>query len=871
MAVDAKNYIISMQATLKGTNVVISGLKSIEGETKKFSQTVNLTGKKTQDFSDILIKAGQRALVVAPIWLAIRSAMMLVLRTFTEMVQTNIKFESSMAEVQGQLQGTGEEIEAQMAIAKSTILDMSANSRVALNDLADAFRFLKSANLSFQETMAGFPIASSLMNAFGLSAQEASRAVAGMATTARKSFGEQITLQEKFTKIGDVLAYTYVKQDVLVGELIASYAKFAPYISAVDDNFTDIVTTLGFLNTQMLRSSRTGTLTARALVQMTGQADKLASAFGITFDMQKPLNFLNVIEELYNRIGSGAKITAEQTAKLQEVFGLRASVAVNLLVSNFDKLQESLIDARENADGFLKNIERIRMGTLEAQSKRLSNVLAVLSNDFISGVYGAGDFAGAMAVLNDTLASDEMRNSLNNIGLSIGYIGEQLGRSALHWKLLLTGQRELRKFAPNVRGITDYINEQEKSRKTAEKDAEVRKKLKEQEQEAQDLIINNEKIYRDEVKTTSEILKLFGASELDIAKQRVEEFNKANQKLEEMAVIEQKLKTIEELSAVADKEQTEIFKVQKLLLEGQLSSLQSVTTERDRYTKQAEYDLANAQAQNDLLVQQVKYRKEIVETYQKASSQLLQVVGISESKILAIQLEQLEANKENMGIESFLSQQKQLQLALAVQILKEKQKELQIHNNLLLAYEKGDATEKTRLRRVVELRKLSDSELAKQFETNAYDKQLILDYWNYFSKTGQDAIAITIGDKADLPFEIQKQDTVSYSDIPEDVRDILSGRKFADNLLNSATEFAKRFQAFAEGNFPTKIIPTGEEGLTKFAPITEIKTLIDKIEVILPADALNNVATEAGKKLTNELLNNEQLQKALAHLLRPHI
>src|SRR3972149_2787706 len=403
MALDTKQYILSIQAQLKGDKVVLTGLKQIDGAIKEFTQTVKVGGDKSQNFGDIIEKAGKRALIVAPMWLLLRSAMMATIQTIQKIIEDNMKFEDSMSDVQTMLEGTSQEIEVQMIAIKRTILDTSSNSRVSLGDLTDAFRFLKSANLDFQQTMAGFPVVASLMNAFGLSAMEASRAVAGMANTAEASLGTNLTLSEKMAKIGDILAFTYVKQDVLIGELIQSYAKFAPVISFTDNSFLEIITTLGLLNTLMNRGSRAGTEMQRGIIELATKSAQLANIFSITYDPTKPINFINIISQINNKIGQTGKISGEQADALSKTFGNIGLKAFGLLIANFDKLQLAIADAEKNTVGYLKRIEEIRMGTTVAQLQRMSNLLSVLGNDFISGVFGVGDFAQALKLLNDTI------------------------------------------------------------------------------------------------------------------------------------------------------------------------------------------------------------------------------------------------------------------------------------------------------------------------------------------------------------------------------------------------------------------------------------------------------------------------------------
>ena len=256
--VNTKNYILSIQATLKGDKVVLTGLQQIEGATKKFKKTVDVAGKGTQGFGDILMKAGMRALLVAPIWLALRSAMMLALRTVTDMVKANLDLQDGMARIRTVMQGTSEEIEAQMVGIERVILETSTTTRIKLKDLAEAFYFLKTSALTAEEAMAGFAPLVNILTGTNVTSKEASRGLAGMYNTLGDTLGENLTVTEKMTKIADILTYTYANQDVEMGELISSYTKLAPYITGLDDYFIDIVTTLGFLNTHLLRSGRAG-------------------------------------------------------------------------------------------------------------------------------------------------------------------------------------------------------------------------------------------------------------------------------------------------------------------------------------------------------------------------------------------------------------------------------------------------------------------------------------------------------------------------------------------------------------------------------------------------------------------------------------
>jgi hypothetical protein len=54
-------------------------------------------------------------------------------------------------------------------------------------------------------------------------------------------------------------------------------------------------------------------------------------------------------------------------------------------------------------------------------------------------------------------------------------------------------------------------------------------------------------------------------------------------------------------------------------------------------------------------------------------------------------------------------------------------------------------------------------------------------------------------------------------------------------------------------------------------PNLQFATAIASIQINLPDNALEQVAEEAGKKITEELTKNEELAKKIAKLIRPYV
>lgn len=262
-----QQYLIQFYATVKGHQLVVKNLSQIERQlgrsgksVKQFTVTQKGLEKSTVGLAGKMGKLALRAVMVVPIWMALRAAMMRVLMTIRMIVTGLLDLDEGMARIKTVMHGTAESIARDMGSIRAYILQMATRSRVPIKELTEAFYFLKTANLSAQEAMAAFIPTLNAMVGTGNKAKNTARAVAGMYNTMGKYLGDTLTITEKFTKIADVLTYTYATQDVQLEELIAGYTKLAPYLSGLDDDFETIVATLGFLNTQLLRGGRTGRL-----------------------------------------------------------------------------------------------------------------------------------------------------------------------------------------------------------------------------------------------------------------------------------------------------------------------------------------------------------------------------------------------------------------------------------------------------------------------------------------------------------------------------------------------------------------------------------------------------------------------------------
>ena len=542
--VNNKQYLISFLATMQGDKLVMTKLKSLEKTTDKTTKATNRASKATGRWDRSLMNVAKRALLVAPVWLLLRSVIMGVVSTVRDMVQANVALNEQMARIKTVVSATSDSIDSDMASIRNAILEMAISTTAPLVDLAKAFYFLRTSNLDTEEALAAFKpttdLAIGTMNDLATTA----RTVAGIYNTMSKYMAENLTVSEKFQKIADGLAYTYATQEVQMSELLQSYIKLAPYVGGLKEGWTEIVTILGFLNTKQLKAGRTGRLLGRSFLQLTKNSKKLAHIFGITFETDKPMSFLETLSKINETLNVQGKLTAAQADALQKVFETRGAVPIRLLLDELDELIELIDTAGTDMEGFAERMSEIMQRTIKAQMQRTRNLLAVMSNEFFSAAAGSGDFVEVLEALNTTLANGIP--TLKNWGLTLGWITDNIAEvlvkyADLNESLKLTpaptfGKKLIETMFPFVKAgeamkklkggewfdfefksFEEFVKLQEKAVVKAKERQEQQAKIKETNTAIGKSITDNLKVQNAEEKNILKLMKLQGASAREIA------------------------------------------------------------------------------------------------------------------------------------------------------------------------------------------------------------------------------------------------------------------------------------------------------------------------------------------------------------------
>jgi len=534
-------------------------------------------------------------------------------------------------------------------------------------------------------------------------------------------------------------------QDVQLQELTESYTKFAPYVSGLSDDFTEIITTLGFLNTRLLRGGRTGRLTGRAILQLTKNSSKLADVFGITFDPNKPIKFLEIIEQISKQIKTQGAITAQQGQKIQDVFATRAGVAVRLLIDNFDELKRQVQRANEEAEGFAKRMKAIREETTRAQLGRLKNLLAIVAHEYLNNALAGMTLAQAIKGINDNLEAsrDQFRQAGSEVGfytanmrllvqtiaklrdntseanIVLGSMDEAMGKSVgfdirtfgVAGAHISSGIRMF-KIALDALIESTGISREEQQKKHEEFQRQINSDKRtlmnftvkqKADVQATEVRRDTHKEIQQIIKHQVNLMKIVGASELEIAKFKEEALDL-------------------ELGNLDIKE--EILRVQK--------------------------------ENNNLIEKELQSRRTIKDQILNAQITILKTLGASESDIIDMKKRELDLMREVIGEEQYRLQLKNLELQKVVAITKEKRKEWDAVTGLFGQYAKADELERGRIKRAIELTQLKPKQIAWKYRTNIFDREIIDDFFSHFNSQSKDAVNKTRNDIFKLGVDFPK-------------------------------------------------------------------------------------------------------------------
>jgi TP901 family phage tail tape measure protein len=687
----------------------------------KGSKEVDTASKKMGNFE----RAMRRVAIVAPVWMIARGAIMSFLRGFSEGFKYMEDFNAAMLKAQAVTHGVTGSMSEAMADLGSRIRNLAQETGESMTKIANAFYQFGTIGFDYQKAWEGAEAATR----FAIATQEDSAKVAKILAMTFKILGDTVDQTIPPQQAMEVqLAKMYKLWQVNAGEagdLTESLRAFLPTANTMNLTMDETIALLSTLNSAAMLGSRGGTLLRTSFSKLIDNADKLASSLGIYVNPQLDTTF----DVMMKVLSATKQLSEAQTfpAAAQEIIstifgGVRGGEPIKALVALYDQLQENLNistkgykDQMGVLDDYRKRQEDV-INSVSGQLKVFRELRTQLFEQFITGTLGTKDFAEGLKQLN--IVMDELAKRALEAGNNIASFFRLVAHPIIEVKKQISDiDKDINEFWNSIEeGLAGKLS----VAKTIELSAGIQMKYPKDTYmlDIADRLIDKAAELAKEGAVQAKIEKTI----TDWSEKHIEK------KKEEIKVHSNLLRQIE----LQKRDIQEQIAIQKLINEGYSESdilIAEIANEVSKIVDQ--YNSLDA-IQNRIVPQLSK------------QEMLTNVLSENWEKILQTTNQQPFVQEKLIGL---AKQVNQIELR-KTQIL---QKQQQQYTDIYTKYEQADMFERAKLRRMLELRNMNPQELVQSFENSAYDKNLIMEYWNTFTQEGQNAIGKIIQRLYDLP------------------------------------------------------------------------------------------------------------------------
>ena len=398
----------------------------VTNEAAKTPGEINKSVNQMGDFE----KAMRRALIVAPVWMAMRATMMFFTQGLKEGVDYLIQFEKqlllikqALPESLGNTEVMGRLKEQIMALAQETGKSGMAISQSFLN-------ILKS-GVSYQDAMAGAKVATEGAIVAQTDGVNISKALALAFKLQGDTLDSSLTPAEKYKQIMADM-FTVSKQNLVsVDDLSKEYILSAASMQVLGLSFTQAISLLGTLNSsgvQNISGLRTG------IMRLLSESDKIAPTLGIAIGANaKPIDILMSSLSKIKLILSQGEVSPAFIA-VKDLFGMGGrggGANITALAEAMGTLKRNLTSLQDPSK--VINSFNQALSDSEKEVPHLTEQLNELKNqafkDFITAVVGGSDFNVALKTLSSTMKNDvipaaqQLGTVMHLVSTTIGGLG----------------------------------------------------------------------------------------------------------------------------------------------------------------------------------------------------------------------------------------------------------------------------------------------------------------------------------------------------------------------------------------------------------------------------------------------------------------
>jgi|GEM_PF-4582840 len=379
-------------------------------------------------------------------WMAGFKVVFGTLDAFKAALNSSIQLQEALARAMRTARSDTKNQKEMFELYKDAIIRARIETGAAIQDLGEIMYQLGSAGLSAEQSVAALNSTLSSIIATEDDVRELTKLVAslynnfadqiyrvdGKLTSLSNTFDdyntkvvEAVSMNEKFKYINDLLIRAFDENQIEMNELRDGLKFMAQSGRAANLSLEDMAGILAFLNNHLIRAGTAGRSMRVILSRLTKDASKFAEAFNIKIDLDKPLNFLNIMKEVHKTYGEQI-ISVEKLGKIFKNMGLRGAEAFNLIQRNVGEVETTISRLRDNLEGAADRMRDIRLSDFASQAKiTTANVEALLRKGVEPFLESAGFMVSIVNSLSKGLAkiNDSLSGTLGFIIRIIGTVG----------------------------------------------------------------------------------------------------------------------------------------------------------------------------------------------------------------------------------------------------------------------------------------------------------------------------------------------------------------------------------------------------------------------------------------------------------------
>ena len=364
-------------------------------------------------------RALRRAAIVAPIWMAVRTAIKATLDFIRDGVKYIFELEDAMHNVTSTLQDFGKNGKENMKILVEGFHNLAIESGKSETSIANAFAGVNRVLQDRERAMIATQEATKLSIETGADAAKLAETMAFLYKLQGDSLKGLSTDTEKFQEISTLLYVTQAKTPGGIEKLIGDIKSFAAAMNVTDFGLENTIRLFGALESAGVSNTmalRTG------LLRLLTNLDDASKMLGISFpeNVSSAEVFLKVLE----RLSTAMKTPGEKAGVLgvlKDLFGsvIRGGTNLGSLAKDIDSVQKALSGKGVSAAERGLQLEQLKMVTEEAdhQIKVFQELRNQSAKTFMAGLLGGEDLGKGMTELNKGVK--ENVNIFNDLGRMI--------------------------------------------------------------------------------------------------------------------------------------------------------------------------------------------------------------------------------------------------------------------------------------------------------------------------------------------------------------------------------------------------------------------------------------------------------------------